>query len=158
MEDEAKQSGRPDEERRREDIERLKKALREIAGRLSNANDVLKKAADKQHERRERAARAAEQLKKALDELRKRRERAAGEDGGTTAAKPHAPAAGFGGKAPAHKHVPASCDKYPDCPLPGYKGDFVSEDEYMRLTNLPSITQEEIQNTNWDLLWKFIDY
>ena len=137
---------------RREDIERLKKALREVADRLSNANEALKKAADMQSERNERAAQAAEQLKKALEELRKRREMAMGETGKTgltdTAHEEHA--------CEENPDYPADCK---DCPegLPVYRGDFTSESEYRRLTNLPPITEDEIRNVRWDLFSQFFD-
>jgi hypothetical protein len=158
MEDKPTDPNAPEGDRRREDIERLKKALREIADRLSSANSALKKAADKQRERKERAARAAEQLKKALDELRKRREGAMIADNAPKSHKTPAPQQGVDGKAKSHPNLPASCDKQSECALPTYKGDFTSEYECQRLTNLPPITEDEIRNTNWDLLWKFMDF
>lgn len=161
MDDKINNSGQPGDERRREDIERLKKALREIADRLSDANSALKKAADKQRERKDRAAQAAEQLKKALEELRKRREHTMMEQGKAQTANP--PQTGIDGKTsppprPVGQERPAACDDCPDCPLPEYKGDFTSRDEFNRLTNLPPITDEEIKNTNWDLIWRFMDF
>lgn len=156
MENKADNTGKPGDERRREDIERLKKALRDIADRLSDANGALKKAADTQRDRKDRAARAAEQLKKALEELKKRREQTMPETGKAQTVNPSQTQ--VDGKACAQDHRPAACDNCTDCPLPEYKGDFTSRDEYNRLTNLPPITDEEIRNTNWDLIWRFMDF
>jgi ABC-type transporter Mla subunit MlaD len=142
---------------RREDIERLKKALREVADRLSNANEALKKAADMQGDRNERAAQAAEQLKKALEELRKRREVAMGEAGKTGLADTAHHEGAYDDNSGAAQHHPADSKDCPEDSLPVYRGDFTSADEYKRLTNMPPITDDEIRNIRWDLFWKFFD-
>jgi hypothetical protein len=142
-------------DRKREDIERLKKALREVADRLSNANEALKKAADMQRDRNDRAAQAAEQLKKALEELRKRREMAAGEADKPGMSPPGACACE--GRPAGEQFHPVENNDCCGDSLPVFRGDFASENEYRRLTNLPPITEDEIRNICWDLFWKFFD-
>jgi hypothetical protein len=146
-----------DGDRRREDIERLKKALREVADRLSNANEALKKAADVQRDRNERAAQAADQLKKALDELRRRREMAMGNAAGAEANPLVQPQSVCDGPSLADQDHPAECENCSEYSLPVYRGDFTSEDEYRRLTNMPPITEDEIRNVKWELFWKFFE-
>jgi DNA repair exonuclease SbcCD ATPase subunit len=146
-----------DGDRRREDIERLKKALKEVAERLSSANDALKKAADTQRNRNERAAHAAEQLKKALEELRRRRETAPNQTGASSPGNAAPLSNACDSKPDAAQLHAAECRDCSEDSLPVFKGDFVSEEECRRLTNLPPITEDEIRNVRWDLFRKFFD-
>jgi len=134
-----------DPKENREDLERIRNILRDIAEKLSKANDSIKKPRpDMAKTHNNKAEEAAEKLRLALEELKKRRREACHN-------QKNAALSGPGADSVKAKKKTDSADSKTG--LPVYKGDFVSADEYTRLTNLPPITPEEIKNTDWDSMW-----
>ena len=141
------------EKKNQHDLERIRQILRDIAEKLSKANSSLKRSnPDISKEHSKKAEEAAEKLRRALNELKKRRKEVNLQK---PESKPTPSDAQTGCEST--KAAQKSDGSIREEGLPVYKGDFASANEYERLTNLPPITRDEIENTNWDGLWKFID-
>jgi len=128
----------------KQDLDRIRQILRDIADKLARANKSLKNSqpnVSSAHSKR--AEEAAEKLRNALEQLKKsRKEASLSKLDGAACELPQKRA-----------HQPKQTGANG---LPVFKGDFVSADEEQRLTGLPPITDDEIANTNWDDIWNQI--
>ena len=128
----------------KQDLDRIRQILRDIADKLARANKSLKNSqphVSSAHSKR--AEDAAEKLRSALEQLKKSRKEASlnNLDGAAC-------------ELPKKRSMqPEQTGEYG---LPVFRGDFVSADEERRLTGLPPITDDEIASTNWDDIWNHI--
>jgi len=139
------ESGQNKANKNQQDLERIRRILRDIADKLAKANKSLKQSQPEvSHAHGKKAEEAAEKLRRALEQLKKSRKSASHKKlEGASCPLPQTSAMKHG-------------EQTSKSGLPVYEGDFVDKNERDRLTGLPPITADEIKSTNWDDIWDYI--